>query len=141
LTATGNLCYSIHSGFVEPHVAFISRNLTVTQVTSFPLANYSVGVCESKNGGDTVIIKISKLEENEMILPKDSYMLLSAVNMKLRDNYKLLDELCEDMDEKPEEISAALQKIGYVYSKELNQFAPVFEEKNTLSENGAENSQ
>jgi hypothetical protein len=45
------------------------------------------------------------------------------------------------MDEKPEEISAALQKIGYVYSKELNQFAPVFEEKNTLSENGAENSQ
>ena len=45
------------------------------------------------------------------------------------------------MDEKPEEISAALQKIGYVYSKELNQFAPVFEEKNTLSENGTENSQ
>lgn len=113
----------------------IFRNLSLL------FANYSAGVCESENGGDTVIIKISKLEENEMILPKDPYMLLSAVNMKLRDNYKLLDELCEDMDEKPEEISAALQKIGYVYSKELNQFTPVFEEKNTLSENGAEDSQ
>ena len=35
LTATGNLCYSIHSGFVKPPVAFILRNLTVTQVSLF----------------------------------------------------------------------------------------------------------
>lgn len=117
-----------------------SREYGIFRELSLLFSKYSANVCESENGGDTVIIKISKLEENEMILPKDPYMLLSVVNMKLRDNYKLLDELCEDMDISSEEISAALEKIGYAYSKELNQFAPVSEEKSALSENSAENS-
>lgn len=112
-----------------------SREYGIFKELSLLFAQYSASVCESENGGDTVIIKISKLEENEMILPKDPYMLLSVVNMKLRDNYKFFDELCEDMDENPEEISAALEKIGYTYSKELNQFAPVSEEKIALPEN------
>ena len=32
------------------------------------------------------------------MLPKDPIMLLSMVNMKLRDRYASLDALCEDMD-------------------------------------------
>ena len=33
------------------------------------------------------------------MLPKDAAMLLSAVNLKLRDYYGSLEELCDDLDE------------------------------------------
>ena len=32
-----------------------------------------------------------------MTLPEDPMMLFSFINMKLRDNYSSLDELCDDM--------------------------------------------
>ena len=32
-----------------------------------------------------------------MTLPEDPMMLLSFINMKLRDNYSSRDELCDDM--------------------------------------------
>jgi len=56
------------------------------------------------------------------MLPSDPIMLLSFVNMKLRDVYSSLDALCEDMDENKEEIIAKLAIVGYEYSKERNQF-------------------
>ena len=56
------------------------------------------------------------------MLPKDPVMLLSVVNMKLRDRYASLDALCEDMDVSKEEIVSSLEMIGYEYSKENNQF-------------------
>ena len=56
------------------------------------------------------------------MLPNDPIMLLSAVNMKLRDQYASLDALCEDLDIRIEEISAKLADVGYVYSQERNQF-------------------
>ena len=56
------------------------------------------------------------------MLPKDPVMLLSVVNMKLRDRYASLDALCEDMDADKAQIIAALGEIGYEYSKETNQF-------------------
>ena len=56
------------------------------------------------------------------MLPSDPIMLLSVVNMKLRDSYASLDALCDDLDVSEEEITAALAGIGYVYSKERNQF-------------------
>lgn len=117
-----------------------SREYGIFRDLSLLFAEYSASVFETENGGDTVIIKIPKLEENEMTLPKDPYLLLSVVNMKLRDNYKSLDELCDDMDENPAEISSALEKTGYVYSKELNQFVPVPEEESTAPGNEAESS-
>ena len=58
-----------------------------------------------------------------MNLPKDPYMLLSVVNMKLRDNYSSLDALCDDMEADGVEISETLKKIGYVYDSESNQFS------------------
>ena len=58
-----------------------------------------------------------------MNLPKDPYMLLSVVNMKLRDNYSSLDALCDDMEADGSEISETLKKIGYVYDSENNQFS------------------
>ena len=56
------------------------------------------------------------------MLPKDPIMLLSAVNMKLRDQYPSLDALCEDMDESKSEIVAKLSEVGYEYNQERNQF-------------------
>ena len=57
-----------------------------------------------------------------MPLPKDPYILLSIINMKLRDFYSSLDALCDDMDEDKNEIIAALEKVGYRYNAERNAF-------------------
>ena len=56
------------------------------------------------------------------MLPKDPVMLLSVINMKLRDRYTSLDALCEDMDVSREEIVRALDEIGYTYNPQTNQF-------------------
>lgn len=56
------------------------------------------------------------------MLPSDPVMLLSVVNMKLRDAYASLDALCDDLDVEKTEITAKLAEIGYAYSEENNQF-------------------
>ena len=56
------------------------------------------------------------------MLPSDPIMLLSFVNMKLRDAYASLDALCEDMDVSKEEIIKKLAEVGYEYAQERNQF-------------------
>lgn len=55
-------------------------------------------------------------------LPKDPIMLLSVVNMKLRDFYSSLEEMCEDMDIKPDEIANILGSAGFEYDREQNRF-------------------
>ena len=56
------------------------------------------------------------------MLPQDADMLLSIINMKLRDLYGSLDALCEDLDEDKEQIQKTLSGIGYTYDGEKNQF-------------------
>lgn len=56
------------------------------------------------------------------MIPKDPVMLLSFMNLKLRDYYKDLEELCADLDIDQEEISEKLQGIDYHYDRERNQF-------------------
>lgn len=56
------------------------------------------------------------------MIPKDPAMLLSFVNMKLRDHYRSLEALCEDLDTDGSEITARLASIDYHYNKEKNQF-------------------
>ena len=56
------------------------------------------------------------------MLPQDANMLLSIINMKLRDFYGSLDALCEDLDEDKEQIQKTLSGIGYSYDGEKNQF-------------------
>ncbi|MBD5467553.1 MAG: DUF4250 domain-containing protein [Lachnospiraceae bacterium] len=56
------------------------------------------------------------------MLPKDPAMLLSAVNLKLRDYYKSLEELCDDLDEDMSRITQTLSQIDYHYDRERNQF-------------------
>ena len=56
------------------------------------------------------------------MLPKDPAMLLSMINMKLRDQYPTLDALCDDLDESRAAIEAALAQAGYRYDPEQNAF-------------------
>ena len=56
------------------------------------------------------------------MLPKDPAMLLSFVNMKLRDFYKDLDELCIQLETDRKELEERLAGIDYHYDRERNQF-------------------
>lgn len=49
-------------------------------------------------------------------------MLLSFVNMKLRDSYASLDELCEDLEFDRAELEARLGAIGCRYDETSNAF-------------------
>ena len=57
-----------------------------------------------------------------MELPKDAAMLLSYVNLNLRDNYKSLDEMCDDLEADRKEIEEKLAGIDYEYDEARNQF-------------------
>ena len=57
-----------------------------------------------------------------MELPKDPVMLFSVINMKLRDDYGSLDELCRKMDIDQEWLTQTLAAAGFEYSKEINKF-------------------
>ena len=52
----------------------------------------------------------------------DPNILLSLVNMKLRDRYASLDILCYDLDMTKENIVNTLKTIGYNYNETENQF-------------------
>lgn len=57
-----------------------------------------------------------------MEIPQDSAMLLSFVNMKLRDFYPTLDAMCDDLDIDRHELEQKLNAAGYEYNSELNKF-------------------
>ena len=57
-----------------------------------------------------------------MSLPVDPIMLLSVVNLKLRDQYKDLDVLCEDLEADKAGLCAKLHAVGYDYDPQRNQF-------------------
>lgn len=56
------------------------------------------------------------------MIPSDPVMLLSFVNLKLRDYYSTLEALCEDLDVAKQEIEQKLAGIDYHYDKGRNQF-------------------
>ena len=56
------------------------------------------------------------------MLPKEPNMLLSIINLKLRDRYNSLDDLCDDMDEDKQSIMEILDEAGYRYDEGTNQF-------------------
>lgn len=59
-------------------------------------------------------------------LPKDPAILLSSVNMFLRDEeFDSLEELCYCYNEDPAEVKAYMLRHGYVYSEAQKQFRPV----------------
>ena len=55
-------------------------------------------------------------------LPKDPMLCMSVVNTKLRDYYKSLDDLCEDLNIVKEELIEKMNFIDYEYDENRNQF-------------------
>ncbi len=58
-----------------------------------------------------------------MDLPNDPVMLLSVINMELRDRYKSLDELCDDRQLDKAALCAKLVAAGFAYDAAANRFA------------------
>ena len=56
------------------------------------------------------------------MIPQDPVMLLSFINLKLRDFYGSLDVLCDDLDVSKTDIEEKLKSIGYSYNSARNQF-------------------
>ena len=56
------------------------------------------------------------------MIPSDPVMLLSFINMKLRDFYSNLDDLCKDLDIDKNKLIEDIGKIDYVYNEDTNQF-------------------
>ncbi|MED9806148.1 MAG: DUF4250 domain-containing protein [Lachnospiraceae bacterium] len=56
------------------------------------------------------------------MIPNDPVMLLSFINLKLRDFYSSLDSLCEDLDADRKDIEEKLAGIDYRYDAGKNQF-------------------
>lgn len=54
--------------------------------------------------------------------PKDPAILMSWTNLKLRDFFGSLDELCEDLEIDRNEIEKILNDAGFEYNQELNRF-------------------
>ncbi|MCH5276010.1 MAG: DUF4250 domain-containing protein [Lachnospiraceae bacterium] len=56
------------------------------------------------------------------MIPKDPVMLLSFVNLKLRDFYPDVEALCKDLDIDRGELEEKLAGIDYHYDREKNSF-------------------
>ena len=59
-----------------------------------------------------------------MELPRDPMLLLSVLNMKLRDFYSSLDALAEDIGVDSAELLCSMHQIGYSYDAAQNAFVP-----------------
>ena len=56
------------------------------------------------------------------MIPNDPVMLLSFVNLKLRDFYGSMEALCDDLDVDQNSIVEKLANIDYHYDADKNQF-------------------
>ncbi len=55
-------------------------------------------------------------------IPGDPAMMLSFVNMKLRDAYSSLDALCDDMALDRRELERKMAQAGWEYNPQANKF-------------------
>lgn len=55
-------------------------------------------------------------------LSMDINIAYSMINMKLRDFYSSLDDLCDDMDISKVDILEHFEKNGFIYNENTNQF-------------------
>jgi len=56
------------------------------------------------------------------VIPEDPVMLLSYVNMQLRDHYFSLEEMCKSLQLDKDKIINCIAGIDYYYNAEQNQF-------------------
>ena len=56
------------------------------------------------------------------MIPNDPAMLVSYINMKLRDKYASLEELCDDLNLDETSLRIKLESINYFYDEMTNCF-------------------
>ena len=56
------------------------------------------------------------------MIPEDPFILLSFINMKLRDEYDSLDALADVLDVDVNDIKSRLESVGFKYDASQNQF-------------------
>ena len=56
------------------------------------------------------------------MIPQDPFILLSFINMKLRDEYGSLDALADGLDVDVNDIKSRLESVGFKYDASQNQF-------------------
>lgn len=56
------------------------------------------------------------------MIPEDPFILLSFINMKLRDEYDSLDALADGLDVDVNDIKSRLESVGFKYDASQNQF-------------------
>ncbi len=57
-----------------------------------------------------------------MVIPKDPIILFSFINMKLRNDFHTLEELCLCLDLNKEELCRDLAAAGFEYDAQLKKF-------------------
>ena len=59
-------------------------------------------------------------------LPKNPAILVSSINMLLRDEeFESLESLCDNFNTDAEQIKAYLREAGYIFNEEQEQFRPI----------------
>lgn len=61
----------------------------------------------------------------EDFIKMDSYMALSILNMKLRDEFSSLEDYCSYMDITMADIEKKMKEAGYFYDRNMNQFIAI----------------
>ena len=56
------------------------------------------------------------------MIPEDPFILLSFINMKLRDEFDSLDALADGLDVDVNDIKSRLDSVGFKYDASQNQF-------------------
>ena len=71
-------------------------------------------------------LKWAKAYKTMDFLPKDPAILVSSVNMLLRDEeFDTLESLCYAFNKEPKDIKDYLYKRGFVWSEQQKQFRPI----------------
>lgn len=60
--------------------------------------------------------------DKEQVMKMDPNILVSMINMKLRDFYSNLEDLCYDIGIERSELEEKLSKANYKYEEIINQF-------------------
>jgi len=75
-------------------------------------------MCKNGQRGNKLPVLVKGLE----MIPNDPVILLGFMNTKLRDQYKNLEILCDDLQCNRKEIERKLESIDYRYNENQNQF-------------------
>ena len=104
------------------HQALHDTRMRSFVIVTLKLVHMSAVLSET-NISNSFVFSVSLLNKTKSIMtyfPKDPAMLMSWINLKLRDFYGNLDDLCEDLEIDRNEVETILKQAGFEYNDELH---------------------